>query len=114
MERKQVLSRFDKKEKLKDEHGLQSYFIKRIEKHINSRGRIMIGWDEILEGGFLVPNAVVMSWRGTAGGMEAANQNHEVVMTPGSHCYFDQYQSKNAGRANCYRWIPDIKESVYI
>ena len=85
-----------KKEKLKDEHGLQSYFIKRIEKHINSRGRIMIGWDEILEGG-LAPNAVVMSWRGTAGGMEAANQNHEVVMTPGSHCYFDQYQSKNAG-----------------
>ena len=85
-----------KKEKLKDEHGLQSYFIKRIEKHINSKGRIMIGWDEILEGG-LAPNAVVMSWRGTQGGMEAADQDHEVVMTPGSHCYFDQYQSKNAG-----------------
>jgi hexosaminidase len=60
-----------KNEKLKDEHELQSYFIKRIEKYINSKGRTMIGWDEILEGG-LAPNAVVMSWRGETGGIAAA------------------------------------------
>lgn len=81
-----------KKEKLKDEHELQSYFIKRIEKYINSKGKQIIGWDEILEGG-LAPNAAVMSWQGTEGGIAAAKQNHNVVMTPGSHCYFDHYQS---------------------
>ncbi len=81
-----------KKENLKDEHGLQSYFIQRIEKFVNTKGRSIIGWDEILEGG-LAPNATVMSWRGTEGGILAAKQNHDVVMTPGSHCYFDQYQA---------------------
>lgn len=81
-----------KKEKLKDEHELQSYFIKRIEKYINSKGKQIIGWDEILEGG-LAPNAAVMSWQGTEGGIAAAKQKHKVVMTPGSHCYFDHYQS---------------------
>ncbi|MEN8186789.1 MAG: beta-N-acetylhexosaminidase [Bacteroidota bacterium] len=80
-----------KKKGLKDEHGLQSYFIKRIEKFLNSKDRDIIGWDEILEGG-LAPNASVMSWRGTKGGIEAAKQLHNVVMTPWSHCYFDQYQ----------------------
>ena len=80
-----------KKEGLKDEHELQSYFIKRIEKFLNSKGRRIIGWDEILEGG-LAPNAAVMSWRGTEGGIAAAKQKHYVVMTPGSHCYFDHYQ----------------------
>jgi hexosaminidase len=80
-----------KKEGLKDENELESYFIRRIEKFINSKGRTMIGWDEILEGG-LAPNAVVMSWRGTKGGIEAARQNHDVVMTPGGYCYFDHYQ----------------------
>jgi hexosaminidase len=80
-----------KKEGLKDEHELQSYFIRRIEKFVNSRGRKIIGWDEILEGG-LAPNAAVMSWRGTEGGIAAAKQKHQVVMTPGSHCYFDHYQ----------------------
>lgn len=80
-----------KSEGLKDENELQSYFIKRIEVFINSNGRKLIGWDEILEGG-LAPNAAVMSWRGTEGGTEAAKQGHYVVMTPGSHCYFDHYQ----------------------
>jgi len=83
-----------KKEGLKDEHELQSYFIKRIEKFVNSKGRNIIGWDEILEGG-LAPNAAVMSWRGTEGGIEAAKQKHYVVMTPGHSCYFDHYQSKD-------------------
>lgn len=80
-----------KSEHLKDEYELQSYFITRIEKFINSKGRKLIGWDEILEGG-LAPNAVVMSWRGTEGGIEAARSKHFAVMTPGSHCYFDHYQ----------------------
>lgn len=80
-----------KKNNLKDEHGLQSYFIQRIEKFVNSKGRKIIGWDEILEGG-LAPNAAVMSWQGTSGGIAAAKQKHNVVMSPGSHCYFDHYQ----------------------
>jgi hexosaminidase len=79
---------------LKDEHELQSYFIQRLEKHLNSKKRRIIGWDEILEGG-LAPNATVMSWRGEAGGVEAAKQNHDVIMTPGGWCYFDHSQSKN-------------------
>jgi len=82
-----------KREGLKGEHELQSYFITRIEKFVNSKGRKIIGWDEILEGG-LAPNAAVMSWRGTEGGIEAAKQKHFVVMTPGSHCYFDHYQGE--------------------
>ena len=81
-----------KKEGLKDEHELQSYFIQRIEKFVNSKGKKIIGWDEILEGG-LAPNAAVMSWRGESGGIEAAKQHHKVVMTPGNYCYFDHYQS---------------------
>lgn len=81
-----------KKEKLKDEHELQSYFIKRIETYVNSKGRQIIGWDEILEGG-LAPNAAVMSWRGEEGGIAAAKQKHKVVMSPGTHCYFDHYQA---------------------
>jgi len=81
-----------KQEGLKDENELQSYFVRRIEKFINSKGKSIIGWDEILEGG-LAPNATVMSWRGTEGGIEAAKQNHNVIMTPGEYCYFDHYQS---------------------
>ncbi|MBK6831842.1 MAG: family 20 glycosylhydrolase [Flavobacteriales bacterium] len=80
---------------LKDEHELQSYFIQRIEKFVNSKGRKIIGWDEILEGG-LAPNAAVMSWRGTEGGVAAAKLKHNVVMSPGSHCYFDHYQGDPA------------------
>lgn len=79
---------------LKDEHELQSYFIQRIEKHVNTKGRSIIGWDEILEGG-LAPNATVMSWRGTEGGIAAAKQNHDVIMSPGGPVglYFDHAQS---------------------
>lgn len=80
-----------KDEGLKNEKELQSYFIKRIEGFLNSQGRQLIGWDEILEGG-LAPNAAVMSWRGTEGGIAAAKAKHPVVMTPTSHCYFDYYQ----------------------
>ncbi len=83
-----------KAEGLKDEHELQSYFIKRIEKYLNSKGRNIIGWDEIIEGG-LAPNAAVMSWRGEEGGIAAAKANHPVVMTPGGWCYFDHSQSRN-------------------
>jgi hexosaminidase len=83
-----------KEKGLKDEHGLQSYFIQRIEKYINSKGKTMIGWDEILEGG-LAPNAIVMSWRGEEGGIAAAKENHQVIMTPGSHVYLDHSQTKN-------------------
>ncbi len=81
-----------KREGLKDEDELQSYFIQRIEKYLNSKGRNIIGWDEILEGG-LAPNATVMSWRGVSGGIEAAQKGHDVIMTPGTHCYFDHYQA---------------------
>lgn len=81
-----------KRENLKDEHELQSYFIKRIEKFINSKGRKIIGWDEILDGG-LAPNATVMSWRGIRGGVAAAKSGHDVIMTPTYACYFDFYQS---------------------
>ncbi len=77
---------------LEDSHGLQSYFITEIEKHINARGKKMIGWDEILEGG-LAPNATVMSWRGTQGAIAAAKQGHDVILTPSSHAYFDYYQA---------------------
>ncbi|MBJ6366914.1 beta-N-acetylhexosaminidase [Snuella sedimenti] len=83
-----------KAEGLHDEHELQSYFIQRMEKYLNSKGKQIIGWDEILEGG-LAPNATVMSWRGTKGGIEAAKQHHDVIMTPGHSCYFDHYQSED-------------------
>jgi len=82
-----------KEKGLKDEHGLQSYFIQRIEKYLNSKGRQIIGWDEILEGG-LAPNATVMSWRGEEGGIEAAKQKHQVIMTPGAWVYLDHSQTK--------------------
>jgi hexosaminidase len=81
-------------EKLKDEHELQSYFIQRVEKYLNSKGRQIIGWDEILEGG-LAPNATVMSWRGEEGGIAASKQNHDVIMTPVNWCYFDYYQDSS-------------------
>ena len=81
-----------KTEGLNNEKELQSYFIKRMEKFINSKGKKVIGWDEILEGG-LAPEATVMSWRGIEGGIAAARQGHDVIMTPTSHCYFDYYQA---------------------
>jgi len=84
-----------KEKGLKDEHELQSYFIQTIEKHVNGKGRSIIGWDEILEGG-LAPNATVMSWRGEDGGIAAAQQKHDVIMTPGSMgLYIDHKQSNS-------------------
>ncbi|QNR25823.1 glycoside hydrolase family 20 protein [Croceimicrobium hydrocarbonivorans] len=75
-------------EGLANEHELQSYFIKRIESYLNSKGRKLIGWDEILEGG-LSPNATVQSWRGMEGGIAAARSQHQAIMSPTSHCYLD-------------------------
>jgi hexosaminidase len=85
-----------KDEDLKDENELQSYFVTRMEKYINSKGRKIIGWDEILEGG-LAPEATVMSWRGIKGGIEAARMGHDVIMTPSTHLYLDYYQSEPEG-----------------
>ena len=84
--------RMIEREGLTDEDGLQSYVIRRMERYLNQRGRRLVGWDEILEGG-LAPNATVMSWRGITGGIQAAKAGHDVVMSPTSHCYFDYYQS---------------------
>jgi hexosaminidase len=81
---------------LKDEDELQSWFIRRMEQFLSARGRRLIGWDEILEGG-LPPGATVMSWRGFEGGIAAAKSGHDVVMAPGSHTYFDHYQSQQPG-----------------
>ncbi|MGK2961632.1 MAG: beta-N-acetylhexosaminidase, partial [Gemmatimonadaceae bacterium] len=77
---------------LKDEHELQSWFIRQMDTWLTQRGRRLIGWDEILEGG-LAPNATVMSWRGIEGGLTAARHGHDVVMAPTSNTYFDYYQS---------------------
>ncbi|MBP1616452.1 MAG: exo 1 [Bacteroidetes bacterium] len=76
---------------LKNEMELQSYFTKRIEKYLESKGKRLFGWDEILEGG-IAPSATIMSWRGEQGGIEAANAGHDVVMTPGGYVYLDHYQ----------------------
>lgn len=80
-----------KEEGLKDVDELQSYLIRRMEKYVLSKGRRIIGWDEILEGG-LAPDATVMSWRGTEGGIEAMKQGHDVIMSPGKYCYIDHAQ----------------------
>ena len=85
-----------KQEGLKDEHELQSYMIRRIERYLNAKGRQLIGWDEILMGG-LAPNAAVMSWRGEEGGITAAKAGHKVVMTPGNYVYLDFYQRESKG-----------------
>ena len=80
--------------RLQDEHELQSWFIHQMDAFLTARGRSLVGWDEILEGG-LAPNATVMSWRGMEGGIAAAQAGHDVVMTPTSHTYFDYYQSQD-------------------
>jgi hexosaminidase len=89
------------KEGLKDMHEVQSYFVKRVEKIIQSKGKKMIGWDEILEGG-LAPNAAVMSWRGTKGGIEAAKLNHPVVMSPTTFAYLDYAQGERLAEPPIY------------
>jgi len=90
-EESQVAQVLIEREGLADEHELQSYFIRRIERFLLDHGRRLIGWDEILEGG-LAPEATVMAWRGTEGGIEAARQGHDVIMTPTDYCYLDYYQ----------------------
>ncbi len=112
-----------KEESLTDEFELQSYFIKRVEKIVNARGRQIIGWDEILEGG-LAPNAVVMSWRGEEGGLASIKAGHEVIMTPNNYCYIDLkqgqpdmepnlgYDQLSLSKAYSYRVIPDSLSSA--
>lgn len=85
-----------KREKLGNEHDLQSYFIRRVEKILSAKGRKLIGWDEIREGG-LSPEATVMAWRGEEGGIASAKEGHDVVMAPNSHMYFDHYQAPAGG-----------------
>ena len=107
------------KENLKDEHEVQSYFVRRMEKFINSKGKKIIGWDEILEGG-VAPNATIMSWRGEKGGIEAAKAKHDVIMTPNTYVYFDYgqgdpaYEPLNIGSyvplEKVYSWNPVPKE----
>lgn len=96
---------------LKNEEELQSYFIKEIEKFVIAKKRKIIGWDEILEGG-LAPSAAVMSWRGEAGGVEAAKMHHEVIMSPGNPCYFDNYQAGPEGEPLAIGGMNTLK-SVY-
>jgi hexosaminidase len=93
-------------EGLSNEKELQSYFIKRIEKFLNAKGKRLLGWDEILEGG-LAPRATVMSWRGMQGGIAAATAGHDVVMTPTTHCYFDYtYKAINSELAYAFEPVP--------
>ena len=99
------------REGLADEEELQSYFIKRIEAFLQAQGRRLIGWDEILEGG-LAPDATVMSWRGMEGGIEAARQGHDVIMTPTSHTYFDYYQGDPVQEPLAIRGLTPL-EKVY-
>ena len=101
-----------RKKGLKDEHELQSYFIQKVEKYINSKGRKIIGWDEILEGG-LAPNATVMSWQGEEGGITAAKQGHDVIMTPGKPVYFDHSQSNNEDSVTIGGYNPIEKVYAY-
>jgi len=93
-----------KKEGLKDQNEVQSYFVRRLQKIINSKGKKMMGWDEILEGG-LSGDAAVMSWRGVKGGIEAAKQGHKVVMSPNDYNYIDFYQGELTAEGKVYRGL---------
>ncbi len=93
-----------KREGLKDQVEVQSYFVKRMQKIINSKGKKMMGWDEILQGG-LTGDAVVMSWQGTKGGIEAAKQGHKVVMSPNDYNYIDYYQGEITAEGRVYRGL---------
>jgi hexosaminidase len=95
---------------LKDESALQSYFIHRIEKFVNSKGKTIIGWDEILDGG-LAPNAIVMSWRGEKGGIAAAKEKHKVIMTPEFKLYFNHTQFLKDDSLSATKYLP--LETVY-
>ena len=97
---------------LSDEHELQSYFIQRIEKFINSKGKKIIGWDEILEGG-LAPNATVMSWRGEQGGIKAAKLKKNVIMSPSDPFYFNRYQGTPENEPFAAAFSINTLEKVY-
>jgi hexosaminidase len=101
-----------KAEGLQSEEELQSWFVKRMERYLAAKGRRLIGWDEILEGG-LAPGAAVMSWRGISGGIEAAKSGHDVAMSPTSHCYFDYpYSSTSTMHVYSYEPVPaELSES---
>ncbi|MBS1974207.1 MAG: family 20 glycosylhydrolase, partial [Bacteroidetes bacterium] len=112
------------KENLKSMEEVQSYFSKRVEKIVESKGKKFMGWDEILEGG-LAPNAVVMSWRGMKGGIEAAKMGHQVVMTPTTYCYIDYmqgdpivephvYATLRLNTAYSFEPVPDGVDEKYI
>ena len=93
-----------KREGLNDQVAVQSYFVRRMQKIINSKGKKMMGWDEILQGG-LTGDAVVMSWQGTKGGIEAAKQGHKVVMSPNDYNYIDYYQGEITAEGRVYRGL---------
>jgi hexosaminidase len=103
-EKSDAITALMKKEGLKDMHEVQSYFVRRVAKIIKSKGKKMIGWDEILEGG-LAPDAAVMSWRGEKGGIEAAKLKHPVVMTPSTYAYVDLYQGDPLAEPPTYSMV---------
>lgn len=98
-----------REEGLNNEDELQSYFVKRIERFLNAKGRKLIGWDEILEGG-LAPEATVLSWQGFEGGIEAARRGHKAVMAPGSYCYFNTYQGDPETEPASFRGLLTLKK----
>jgi len=104
-----------RREGLADEKELQSWFIRRVEQHLNSRGKKLIGWNEILEGG-LAPRATVMSWQGESGGIEAARMGHDVIMTPTDYMYFDFYQGDPDTEPLAMNWAQRIipLDTVYV
>ena len=123
-EKSDVIKALMKKENLKNLDEVQSYFVKRVEKIINAKGKKMIGWDEILDGG-LAPNAAVMSWRGMKGGIEAAKLGHEVVMSPTTYTYIDYmqgdriieppvYATLRLSKAYEFEPVPDSVDAKYI
>lgn len=103
-EKSDAVKNLMKKEGLKNMDEVQSYFIKRVQKIISSKGKKMIGWDEILDGG-LAPNAIVMSWRGMKGGVAAANMGHQVIMTPNDFAYLDLYQGDPVAEVPTYGMV---------
>ena len=98
-----------KRENLEDYHGLQSYFIKRVEKLVQKHGKQMAGWNEILDGG-INPSAIIYSWTGTQAGIEAAQAGHDVIMAPSRHIYFDQYESLNLDEPQSIHSITPLHE----
>ncbi len=101
-----------KEKDLKDENGLQSYFIHRIAEHLNAHGKNIIGWDETLDGG-LSPDALVQSWRGTEGGIAAASQKHGAIMSPSNPLYFNRYQGDPDTEPIAAKWSINTLKKVY-